>query len=826
VKMIADSEMSVASRRDGDSKGKLRLTAIVLFFVYCLALLLGASALSAQDKESGVTLGNYFMQQSMDIGGRYAHNAGNLAVYDTFVHLDSGPRLYDYTMSMRSLNHAGLLFDNFSITGFGYGGDPNDVTRIRASKNKWYNFDMSWRRDKNFWDYSLLANPLNPTTSNPTLIIQNSPHRMETVRRMQDYRMILLPQSRFRVRLGFSHNVYEGPSFSTDHQGTETILLQSMSNTINNYQVGLDFKLLPRTSFSYDQFVNVTKGDTAYQDINFGNFVLGNTAHTPVDLGIVFNTAATSPCATPIAAGPPTIPPTANATCNAFLSYNRTQRPRLVLPVEQFSLQSNYFRRLQITARASYSGGTNNVYGMNEIFTGFLSRSASIGSTANGPAFARRVAAAVDFDATFSINDENRIVESFRFSNTRSPGMWNFGLTNTFPQGPAPVSMLSPPATYDPANCPNPITLVFATTCPQHTSSSGADISTGLYTYYLAQDAKYNTIQFEHDFAKWAGIRGGFRYSHRDIADSTFSFINSEIFFPGPTAALAFRGDCAKVAGVAPAGCTSDSNGVVTYTGPNKAAGTNNPLGDLLINEYSVLLGAWMRPSSKLRMNFDVEFFSADNSFTRVSPRDFKHYKGRVIYIPRPWVNLSLSANWYDGGNNTFQINNLQFNHSIGFDVAIEPQKRFGLDFGYDFNDIFSTISICYFFSGAPAPLGSSPCPTTTGGLLSNSIYTNLTHFAYFDFRFQPAKRITALIGSSVNSVSGNALVLTPTAPPGPLDYNYIRPYASLQIDLARNLSLKSKWSYYDYHEKALPNPIFSHSFRSNLLDATVHYEF
>ncbi len=143
MKTTADRNGLAVSRRSEVPRAHLRLAAVFLFVVYCLVLLLGASSLSAQDKETGVTLGNYFMQQSMDIGGRFAHNAGNSSVYNTFVHLDSGLRLYDYTMSMRSLNHSGWLFDNLSITGFGYGGDPNDVTRIRATKNKWYNFDMT-----------------------------------------------------------------------------------------------------------------------------------------------------------------------------------------------------------------------------------------------------------------------------------------------------------------------------------------------------------------------------------------------------------------------------------------------------------------------------------------------------------------------------------------------------------------------------------------------------------------------------------------------------------------------------------------------------------
>ena len=68
---------------------------------------------------------------------------------------------------MRSINHQGIFFDNLSFSNFGYGGDPNDVSRLRIEKNKWYDFRAMFRRDKNFWNYDLLANPLNPTSFNP-----------------------------------------------------------------------------------------------------------------------------------------------------------------------------------------------------------------------------------------------------------------------------------------------------------------------------------------------------------------------------------------------------------------------------------------------------------------------------------------------------------------------------------------------------------------------------------------------------------------------------------------------------------------------------------
>ena len=75
---------------------------------------------------------------------------GNLNNYNTFENLSSGFRLFDYTVDMRSINHQGIFFDNLSFSNFGYGGDPNDVSRLRIEKNKWYDFRALYRRDKNY----------------------------------------------------------------------------------------------------------------------------------------------------------------------------------------------------------------------------------------------------------------------------------------------------------------------------------------------------------------------------------------------------------------------------------------------------------------------------------------------------------------------------------------------------------------------------------------------------------------------------------------------------------------------------------------------------
>ena len=146
----------IMSERIGIRPLSLLLLVAVFFFSPA------SRAQTSSEETKGTNAGNYNVQQTVELGYRQDWINGNQDTYDTFVDLASGPRLLDYTLNMRSLNHQGLLFDNLNFSNFGYGGDPNDVSRLRIEKNKWYDFSVVFRRDKYFWDYNLLANPLNP----------------------------------------------------------------------------------------------------------------------------------------------------------------------------------------------------------------------------------------------------------------------------------------------------------------------------------------------------------------------------------------------------------------------------------------------------------------------------------------------------------------------------------------------------------------------------------------------------------------------------------------------------------------------------------------
>ena len=215
-------------------------------------------------------------------------------MYDTLVNLQSGPRILDQTLSMQSLDHQGLLFDDLYLNSFGWGGDPNNALRLRADKNGGTTC-KAFSAGQNFSDYDLLANPLNPPSSTPSIPALNSPHEFETTRRMSDFDLTLLPQSRVSFRLGYSHNNMTGPSFSSIHEGTDALLLQPWNTTMNSYRMGVDWRIAPQTVVSYDQFLDYFRGDTDAQLASFAPALL--PVGTPVELGLSIDTANKEPCA-------------------------------------------------------------------------------------------------------------------------------------------------------------------------------------------------------------------------------------------------------------------------------------------------------------------------------------------------------------------------------------------------------------------------------------------------------------------------------------------------------------------------------------------------
>lgn len=800
-------------------------TSQCLLLAAALLLFLPPLARTQQDEEQkGIDQGNYNIKQSIEFGGRLTSLSGDFQAYNTFVNLQQGPRLMGFTTEMRSLDHHATLFDRLYFDNFGYGGDPNDVSRLRVSKNRWYNFDALFRKDQNFWDYSLLANPINPTTpafanapAGFTPIISISPHLYNTRRKLGDYNLLLLPQSRVRFRLGYSRNTTEGPAFTSFHEGTEALLLQDTKTTVNAYRLGVDFRVLPRTNISYDQIWSYYKGDTGAVDNN-QLFALANG--TPVDIGIALNAGANQPCSGTFLASPPGA---VKPNCNGFLSYGTHGRTRTNGPTGQLSMQSNYWQNLDLSGRYSYTGGDMIVANWNEAFNGLATRTSLRDRNATGPISGRRVNASADFGATWHVTKNFSILDSFHFGNYHNPSVWDFSRCNFFGGSMAVGPSVFSPTTTVPLNCANPGGFVAGT--PVHTVSSPPDIAVGTASTFLKVDEKTNLFELEYQFTPRFGARIGYRYRSRTEVESDFES-GTFVFFPDKQNSRA---------PLAPFNFDDSGNPVTCPVANNQPDGTciltPEPSLDVAstpLHENAAVFGIWARPANDWRISFDAELMSADASFTRISPRQSQEYRVRTTYKPARWLNLNGSITIWEGRNNVPEINNLQHNRTYGFSAQIQPHEKFGLDLGYDYNDVFSQIIICFVSSAAPANLAL--CPGSTVLVEQLSTYTNKSHYGFFDFAVTPIHRLTGRIGANLTGTSGSALlVITPSVPAGPLDSKWLHPFGGLDFQVAKNWTCRAYWDYYGYHEdtSAVPQDLSApRNFRGNLVTLSVRYAF
>jgi hypothetical protein len=808
------------------------LVAIALVFVFLPV------ALAQEEEQKGVDEGNYNVKQSIEFGGRFTSVSGNQEVYDTFVNLQPGARLLGFTTEMRSLDHHAAIFDRLFFSNFGYGGDPNNVSRLRISKNKWYGFDALFRRDENFWNYSLLANPLNPTTPFPngpvgygaptctSCVLGFSPHLFSTRRKLGDYGLTLLPESKIRFRIGYSRNIVEGPGFSTIHEGTEQLLLESYKSTVNTYRIGVDYKVLPRTNISYDQVWNYYKGDTGITD-PFQNPLFQLSNGSSVDLGVALNAGANQPCGGTFQVTTGFV----NPTCSAAFSYLNARRTRTNTPTERLSMQSNYWKNWELSAAFSYSSGATNVFGFDENFFGRISRNNIRNDSFSGPTAGERVAGSADFGATWHITSKLSFVDSFHFLNWHNPVQFLSAECSFFS-----ANLLTPANAFSsaaalPLNCAAPADANAGT--PVHTASSGPDISLLNLSRFLKQDEKTNLSALDYQFSPRFGARVGFRYRSRTIADGNFT-TGTFVFFPNlqntRTPPAPYNTDDTGAAVHCPV-ANNAADGTCILTMPGQGDTSETP-----IHEYAGLFGLWVRPTSNWQVRFDLELMSADNAFTRISPRQSQEYRVRTKYKVADWLNLNGSVMIWEGRNNVFETNDLQHNRAYGLAAIIQPNEKYSFELGYDFNDVFSSILICYVSvaNGQPGP-GIQPCPDVPGLVQQLSVYKNNSHYGYFDLGYTPFRKLTTRFGANLTGTNGSQLRLDPQAlipnqVTGPLNSVWLHPFGGMDYQFAKSWTGKAYWDYYGYHEDptvgAVQDVFVPRNFRGNLVTLSLRYSF
>ena len=717
------------------------------------------------EEPAAVTSGGYMIHQSVELGYRSTDVTGSGDMYDTLVNLQTGPRILGQTLSMQSLDHQGLLFDDLYLNSFGWGGDPNNALRLRADKNKWYNLQGSFRRDQYFSDYDLLANPLNPPTSTPSIPVLNSPNEFETTRRMSDVDLTLLPQSLVSFRLGFSHNNMTGPSFSSIHEGTEASLLQDWNTTMNSYRLGVDFRIAPRTVLSYDQFLDYYKGDTDYQLNPINEALVPTTPVSSVSLGLSFDTVNNEPCAV--------VPPATslivngtltNVTCSAYSSYLRNQRIRTSTPTERVSLRSNYFQRLDLVASFSYSSADMSTP-LYESFGGLITRTNTLAFLGTGTAAANRISDAADLGATVHLTKHLRLIDKFYFWAYRIPENGNF--------------------TEVDSDCTAAI--IAAKTCTLLTplTSTTPTIVPTLQQASFNQTWTRNQTELAWDISKKAGARIGYRYGDRD-----FNHYND--FLPG---------DLDHFVGLEKTALFG------LWARPTHALRLNF---DLEHTNYNAVF-VRMSPRKEGRYRFQTTY----------TPRPWAVLGGSINILQQSNADAQTQ---YVGHNQNYGLTaslapRERFGLDLGYNFNSVIQNAL-----ICFNDTPPAGVSLPFVTNAD----NNNCAgnDTANNLMANSYYTNHTNFGMAAVRFKPAKRVMANVGYSITSVDGNVPQFNILQPLGSLQYKYSQPVANLSVDIGHKLAYSMGWNYYQYGEGSFVGPTAPRYFHANTLTESLRYAF
>jgi hypothetical protein len=251
------------------------------------------------------------------------------------------------------------------------------------------------------------------------------------------------------------------------------------------------------------------------------------------------------------------------------------------------------------------------------------------------------------------------------------------------------------------------------------------------------------------------------------------------------------------------------------------------------IHGYTELFGFWARPIHALRLNFNQEYTSFDNVIVRISPRRQSQYRFQAGYTPRPWAVLGGSINIFQQSNGESSTNYQGHNRNYGLTASLAPNERFALDLAYNYNDVMQNTLIC--FNDTPPPGVSLPfvnnaasCAAndSSNPLLANSYYTNHTNFGMFTVRFQPIKRLTLNLGTSITSVDGTTPQFNILQPLGSLQYLYYQPVANFSVNLTHGLAWNSGWNYYQYNEGSFVGPTAPRYFHANTVTESLRYSF
>jgi hypothetical protein len=763
----------------------------------------------------------YVIHQSIDLGGRIANATGSQAMYSNLVNLQSGPRVQNETFELHALpGQKNTPVDRLSAVGSGFGGDPVNFARTSASKGKLYEFTGLFRRDRRYFDYDLLGNPNIPSGQSIPIGPSNaptgsfawpqtlqSPFLFNTVRRMTDINVVLMPLSTFTYHFAYAKNLMQGPSLSPSGYSFakyNAILAEYQRNNTDDITAGVDWKPARGTMISYEEQITHYKGDSFFslaanslivQEADGTRAAINDyDSLSPYGIGACntgsMGSAYTNATTYTILSAPNTPGglPVINPACAVVTSYVRSQPTRAIFPTEVLRLQSATLKNLSINGNVRFTNANMHLPNYYDSYQGLNGTTREL--TYIGNANAIRQVLAADLGAVWQTTRNFSLADQINFSTMHQPGVTNMtsGFTVSTPTNPNETITYQGPLKTTNA----------AAGAATITGNANIDVPGAGYTGQLYVT---NNLTGEWDVSSRTTLSLTYRYQDHVVAE----------------------GDPHS----APLPVGASIGGTVT------------------IHEDAGVFTVAVRPTANLDLNGSVEMAYADNALTPVSPRQLWHYRVHVRYRPKPWATLSGAFNDLERHNNT---NNNQAAIAAGDDPyegpldhvdhtriasisgVLLPNERYGLDFSYAYTDVYAATNIC-FDNGAQnasnkpsaypgtATLTASGAPNVCPGVFTRGSTTQLadwfgrdfmdapTQYGSVSLRLSPAKTVQSNFGYRLSSVDGSRFFNDARDVNGALVSSYQSPFVSFAWAARPGLTWKAEYNFYGYGEGGPSGP-------------------
>jgi len=749
----------------------------------------------------------YTVHEAVDLGGHMTNVMGSSAMYGTLVNMGSGPRVLGETFELRAMpGTKNTIVDSFKAYAGGLGGDPYSFAKVNFYKGKIYEFSGLFRRDRQYFDYDLLGNPnivpssipigssKSPTGTFAWGPVSQSPVMFNSVRRMTDTNLTLYPLATFTYRVGYSRYNFEGPSLSPSYTIAkyDALLSNYQRNSIDDFTGSIEWKPVQGTRLIFEEQVSHYKQDSYFtlapstmvaqeadgRRVSIGNWdsiaPYGIAGCNTTSMGGAYTNSTNYTIFTPAQTG--STLPVINAACSVVTSYMRSQPTRILSPTEILRLQSSSIKNVTMNGNVRYTTANMNLPNYYEGVQGLMGAVRSIAY--NGYAKAHRAVIAADYGFIWQASPTFTLADQANFSNAQEPGYSNLPIATT----------LSTPTDTKTSTGNETITYSGALTSG-HAQALPHGVN-GVLTYnFFGQMFLTNNLTASWEPSPRTTLSLTYRYGNHDIAQGV----------PHNTAI--------------PAALADPVNGTVSIT------------------ENAGILGAAYRVTNNWNVNGSVEIGYFDNAFTSVGARQFKQFKVRSAYKPRPWATISAAYNDRERHNNTNNnldavaagqavyygpINHVDYSRIASVGAMLAPNEKFGLDFNYGYTDVYTATNIC-FTSGASATLPGTAtlkngvpnvCPgifarggTTLVDFFARDYVNAPTQYGSVSLNLSPVRKFHSNVGYRISAVNGDRFFNDARDVAGSLVSTYQSPFANVSWKFSPKMTWKAEYNYYGYGE-------------------------